>query len=71
MIGRWAPPSENDTRAYVTAVALATGFAADAALDLEDPSTLAALVDAIIEHENGQQPYSDALIDRAVASALA
>ena len=71
IIARWAPPSENDTEAYVAAVARATGFAADAALDLEDPTTLAALVEAIIEHENGEQPYSDALIEQAVASALA
>lgn len=70
VIGRWAPSSENDTEAYVTAVARATGLAADAALDLEDPATLAALVEAVIEHENGEQPYSDALIEQAVASAL-
>jgi hypothetical protein len=77
LIARWAPPvgekgaEENDTAAYVAAVARRTGFAPDQVLDLDDAATLAALVRAIILQENGEDPYDAALVERAVASALA
>ncbi|HLI13462.1 MAG TPA: structural protein [Alphaproteobacteria bacterium] len=71
IIGRWAPATENDTAAYLRDVAAHMGADANESLDLHDPGTLAALVKAIIHHENGVLPYDDALIARAVESALA
>jgi len=71
IIARWAPANENDTAAYIAAVAAATGADADEPLDLGDGEELAALVKAVVRHENGAQPYSDALIAQAVHSALA
>lgn len=65
LITAWAPPSENDTAAYVAAVAAETKLAPDAPLDLDQ--SLPALVAAIIRHENGSQPYAPELIARGIA----
>lgn len=56
LIGRWAPASENNTSAYVGAVASELHVAPDQALDVR--SYLPRLTAAIIKHENGVQPYS-------------
>jgi hypothetical protein len=54
VILRWAPPSENDTAAYVRAVASFTGYGASDVLNFNDQTTIRALVLAIIQHENGK-----------------
>lgn len=54
IIGRWAPPTENDTAAYVAAVAAQVGVAADQPIDVQDYAVLRPLVEAIARHENGQ-----------------
>lgn len=69
IIGRWAPPGENATGAYAAAVAAEMGVEPDAVIDVEDPATMRALVTAIIRHENGQQPYPAATIDRGLELA--
>ncbi|WOT63232.1 structural protein [Pseudomonas aeruginosa] len=69
LIARWAPSNENNTRAYATAVARAMGVPPQAGLHM-DQDTLAALVTAIIRHENGQQPYSAEQIAQAVREVL-
>ena len=58
IINRWAPPFENDTRAYTNAVAKAIGVGKDDTIDLSNPKVLQPLLAAIIRHENGTQPYS-------------
>ncbi|WP_160012762.1 structural protein P5, partial [Rhizobium sp. 18055] len=65
IVGRWAPPTENDTGAYARQVAKALGVGVGDAIDMENAGTLAVLVAAIVTHENGQQPYSPALIAQA------
>ena len=59
-IRRWAPPVENDTGAYVNAVAAAVGVSPDATVNFHDHSMLRPLVEAIIRHENGRGPLSSA-----------
>lgn len=51
IISTWAPASENDTRAYVSAVARELGVAPDDAINVT--GRLEALAAAIIRHENG------------------
>ncbi len=68
-ITRYAPPSENNTEAYIVEACLATQFARDQVLDVHHYPHCRPLVEAIIRRENGQQPYSDAVIDRALALA--
>ena len=69
LIGRWAPPSENNTPAYVAAVAKALGVGQDDPVDLQDHAVMEPLVKAIIRHENGQQPYTQAQIDAGLVLA--
>lgn len=69
IICRWAPASENDTTAYINSVAKQTRFDADQPLDLHKYAHLAPLAKAIILHENGQQPYSDTQITKALVLA--
>ena len=59
LINRWAPPAENDTGAYVNAVAGAIHTDPDAGLDLTHPGVLAGIVKAIAHHEAGLDPFPD------------
>lgn len=71
IINTWAPPIvngkiENDTQAYIDAVAGSMG--ADPADQVTDANK-AALIAAIITHENGSQPYSASQIDTGISMA--
>lgn len=67
IISRWAPPNENITESYVANVSRIVGASPDQTIDVA--GALPKLVPAIIQHENGQQPYSDAQINRGIALA--
>jgi hypothetical protein len=67
IINRWAPPSENDTDAYVQAVAEACGVGANTPINVTQ--MLPSLIPAIIKHENGEQPYTTAQIEAGIALA--
>jgi hypothetical protein len=69
IISRWAPPVENKTSSYIDHVAHRLGVGADDPLDIHDYRVLRGLVEAIIAHENGQQPYTDAQIDAGLVLA--
>ncbi len=69
IIERWAPANENDTAAYVRAVSADTGVSADQPLDMHAYADLKPLVEAIIKHENGQQRYTTAQVDKALVLA--
>lgn len=69
IIRRWAPDVENNTNAYIRAVAQRTGFEANRPLDMHRFDHLKPLAEAIIQHENGQQPYSDTEITKALVLA--
>lgn len=71
IVNRWAPPVENDTGAYVSAVAKEVGADPDDEIDVTDEVVMAALVKAIIRHENGRVIYADELIADGVQRALA
>jgi hypothetical protein len=60
----YAPPSENNTAAYIADVSKDLGVGP--AITLND-SHLPAFVKAIIKHENGIQPYPDDLIAQGIA----
>lgn len=62
-INRWAPSVENNTSAYVTAVANDMGITSTVIIDINDIRERARMMYGIVRHENGEQPYSmDALI---------
>jgi hypothetical protein len=66
-INRWAPPVENNTSAYVSAVCKDCNIAPDKVVDFN--AIMPTLVKAIIRHENGEQPYSDDLINYGISLA--
>lgn len=68
IISVYAPPSENDTDAYVRNVARALGVSPDAVLDFSGPQ-LEAMMAAIIQMENGQQPYPQAMLQEGARQA--
>lgn len=81
IINRWAPPVGDSngaapggqytqsTSGYVAHVARLTGRDADEALDLHRYGDLRPLVEAIITHELGGQPYDAATIDAGLRLA--
>jgi len=75
IIGRWAPPGENDTGAYVSSVQqsikASTGKDATGDLALSDPAVMAGLVKAIIKHENAGFEYPATIVAEGVRRALA
>lgn len=74
MIGRWAPVSENNTGAYARAVEACLlaeqGVAPGADIDLQSRAIIVCLVQAIIQHENGANPYSQKVVEEGVAKAF-
>jgi hypothetical protein len=69
MLARYAPSIENDTGSYVDVVARAIGVDADAQINVHEYCTMRPLVEAIIKHENGQQPYPAHVIDEGLRRA--
>jgi hypothetical protein len=69
IIRRWAPATENDTLAYMAAVARRMGRGLRDTLDLHRHADLRPLVEAIIAHELGGQPYDDATLDEGLRLA--
>lgn len=66
IIHRWAPTNENDTQAYINSVAKATGVDPDQRIDTSDSRFMMKLLQAIIQHENGDQPYSFDVFVKAI-----
>lgn len=65
IITRWAPPSENNTKAYIYKVAKDINVHPAEYISLTD-NALAALVVAIIKVENGNNPYEEVEIRSAL-----
>lgn len=69
IINRWAPPSENDTDSYVRDVARRCSVDPDDDIDVRSYRVVRPLVEAIIFHENGVQPYDNATLYAGIAMA--
>jgi hypothetical protein len=69
LISRWAPPTENQTNAYVAEVVAKTGLTASQSINMHSYVDLKAVVAAIIAQENGQQPYTATQLDKALVLA--
>lgn len=67
IISKYAPPSENNTGAYIASVARALGVNPDAHLNLNSNSVLHQLIAAIAAIENGRGYLTDAQIDTGLA----
>ncbi|ECO0902410.1 hypothetical protein AA449_28225 [Salmonella enterica subsp. enterica serovar Newport] len=69
IIKRWAPPNENNTQAYINSIAKSTDVTPDQPINTGDSRFMMKLLQAIIRHENGMQPYSFDVFVRAVELA--
>ena len=71
MITRYAPHADNNpTESYVNFVSRALNVPADARFSVEDIENLTLLAEAIIQFENGQQPFTRAFIRDNVRRAF-
>lgn len=70
IIGRWAPPNENDTAGYVGNVSKQTGFGAHQPLDLTDKKTVAPLISSMIRQEGNSAGYSKDMVEKAVTQVV-
>lgn len=72
IVEHWAPQSDgNNTQAYIKNIVKAMGGVdADASLDLRDPETLRLLMAAMIQQEQGMNPFTQADLQKAVQSRL-
>lgn len=71
IISTWAPASDNNnTAAYIQAVSQRLGVNPQAALNINDPQTMSALMSSIIHHENGRNIYSKELIGKAAVAGI-
>jgi len=68
IISTWAPPVENDTESYIKSVSDRLQIDKDYPLDLGSDD-LPRLIAAIIQHENGRQPYDADTIYRGIELA--
>lgn len=68
IVTKYAPPSENRTADYISAVSADSGFSADQLLN-QDAATLHALVRAIIDHELGD-PFSGQVSDQDIDQGI-
>lgn len=69
IVSRWAPGNENNTEAYIAHVASLMERGPRDVLDLHTYADLRPLVEAIITHELGGQPYAAAMLDEGVRRA--
>ena len=68
----WAPASKgNLVQPYLDDLEQRTGFGRCDPIDLEDAATVERVVPAIIQHEQGMQPFSRELIGRLTRERLA
>ncbi len=68
LANRYAPPSDNNpTGNYIDFLASKTGIDPDAEINLAESGS--SIIPAIVGFEQGQQPYTQAQIDRAIRAA--
>ncbi|GAB1846373.1 hypothetical protein MyNCGM683_12020 [Achromobacter xylosoxidans] len=70
IIGRWAPATENNTAAYVTAVSAGLGVGPKDPLDMRSPVVLAKLASLIARHENGGDHFGSEFFGKVAESAV-
>jgi hypothetical protein len=65
IINKWAPASENNTKAYIERVAKTLGVDPTKPIDMSDIRIRTGIMKSIIGVENGRNPYSDEMVARA------
>jgi|GEM_PF-1691830 len=72
MLSKFAPPGENNTKAYIATVSRRMGVSPDQRLDLAgNTKNTAALMNAIVQYENGRNPFPAHVVEAASAPKAA
>ena len=58
IVSKYAPSSENDTKAYIDAVSRRTGYGANEKLDLDNADVLSRIMSAMTKQENHKSNYT-------------
>lgn len=66
IISTWAPPSENNTQSYINSVYSQTGWP-QGFIPVKEEGDYIALIEAIIKHENGLNPYDRDTVAEGIA----
>ena len=69
IISRWAPAVENDTNSYIFQVSKKLNVSPYTMIDTRNSETMQTLIESIIYHENGTQPYSVEVIQEGMSLA--
>lgn len=69
IVGKWAPPKENNTRAYIDHVTKATGRSEFEKLNLNDPKVLAQLISSMSVKEGMGNRLSEEKVTRIINNA--
>lgn len=69
IVNRYAPSTENNTQTYIDHLCLLTGYGSGQAINAHKFDEVFPLIKAIIRHENGVQPYTDAQITKGLVLA--
>ena len=69
-ITRWAPGNENNTEAYIAAVARRLGVSANDVIDVRKPANLVLMVSGIIAHECAGFAYPETVLAEGLRRAL-
>ncbi|MFV9038960.1 lytic transglycosylase [Serratia fonticola] len=70
IISRFAPPSENNTQAYINKLSKTLGVGRGETLNIHDPQVLATLMNGITQIENGKNPYAPEMVLKAAQSTV-
>lgn len=70
LISKHAPSNENDTVSYIEKVASDLGVKPNQKIKLTDKKTMFKLMQSMIEHENGNQPYSNTELLKAINAGI-
>ncbi len=65
IITKYAPEKENNTIAYMNAVARRMGTGINTRLNMSDPAVMQKIMNEIIRFENGYNPYSNDMMNEA------
>lgn len=65
IIKKYAPETENNTIAYMNAVARRMGTGINTRLNMSDPAIMQKIMNEIIRFENGYNPYSNDMMNEA------
>lgn len=69
IVSRWAPENENDTGAYIAAIANGCGVGKDELYDLSHMENMVKILRAMTIHENGSCPYDNVMLEKGATMA--